>query len=701
MGVHLGMSTVGLSHSRALTPISDPIHVRYEFNLFDRALIDSTYYQRLHFVLQNSVNYVSFPSNKNTRFPHSLGVAHIGGRMFSKGLSQASYKDLNSFLKVAGEFLGVLVKKIDPQPENPLNGSHVASYSNYQTAHFNTISGLAGFLHKPIFRLDDDQRIDTNSQKYGPQNCFSAAFIVDTYWQAIRLYGLMHDIGHLPMSHAFEMALKYVPNILRGSQEPALAKQFSDAYTERKSEFSGLPKIKDRENYIRFFSDLLQVKTDAINESVFPKEFHEVRGISIFNRFIANQSDVVPPNANWAYAEDISKYANLIYFLALSIILSSSLSPRNKKKAEYHPYSFLYGIRRLIDGEVDADRLDYTLRDCLEAGSKLGSFDLERVISNSLLIQKEETGVFGFGFYFRGISGVEQFYEQRYNSYKYLIHHRTASRSNKCLELLIALILSYAFRDPNSLCTTLLIKYGYLARDDRGDFVLLPDSDDVIERIDDAGLRTLLFELKQIFPAIEYIDDKDDPRGMKILSASIRNLIDVVLLRKLDHVATAFKNASAIATIRQTVAEFDPPPGTLHKFLSYLLNNQTDFVEMMSREFTKHKYNGKIYSANIIVESIMPKLPRLPKETTIPFEEGVWVKTGAGRIQPLRDVSASLRLAKSRTNSERQLRVYIVCRDIKTVPGLLADMEDRLRQYVREYWNEFSRTELIPLAQEA
>lgn len=205
---------VYLSHERAITPISDPIHKRIEINLFEREFVDSLYFQRLHFVLQNSVSYTTFPANKNTRFPHSLGVAHICGELFSGGLRRSRAITLDPFLSDAAAFIEKLYLELHPKPKGVRQKKKDSHFQSLITAHLSSISGLAGFVHSPIFpttkkeadQLNGRTRVQTEDT-YGKQAKFSVAFLVDTLWQAVRLYALMHDVGHLPMSHAFEEAI--------------------------------------------------------------------------------------------------------------------------------------------------------------------------------------------------------------------------------------------------------------------------------------------------------------------------------------------------------------------------------------------------------------------------------------------------------------------------------------------------------------
>jgi hypothetical protein len=159
--VEYSVPTVGLSHPRALTPISDPVHTRIELTLFDRNLIDCSLFQRLHYILQNSVNYVSFPSNKNTRFPHSIGTAHTSGWLFSRALSNAQTVTLKDFLGSASKFIEHTYKTASGSTKglDHAQASHEELHAQCERAHKFTISGRSGFLHAPLFKEAADDRV--------------------------------------------------------------------------------------------------------------------------------------------------------------------------------------------------------------------------------------------------------------------------------------------------------------------------------------------------------------------------------------------------------------------------------------------------------------------------------------------------------------------------------------------------------------
>lgn len=279
------MPTIGLSKPNAVTPVSDPVHGRIELTIFDRDLVDHRYFQRLHFILQNSVNYVSFPSNKNTRFPHSLGVAHLCGRMFASALNNSDSRTLKSFLDTAADFLirlqGVLS---NPKPVGLVGAETTENdFHSYLTAHKATISGRANFLHIPLSLSRDNGSTILGWQEFGTGEIkLPAEFIVDSFWQAVRLYGLVHDLGHLPMSHAFETAVKKLPHTLKalGGNED-LNKASRKQFMERRDHLTGLN--NDTDSYFSGFGKLLDVGPSFVKSVSQGKELHETRGISLYN----------------------------------------------------------------------------------------------------------------------------------------------------------------------------------------------------------------------------------------------------------------------------------------------------------------------------------------------------------------------------------------------------------------------------------
>lgn len=62
--------------------IMDPVHGGIPVSRFEVALIDHPLFQRLRFICQNDILSLVFPGATHSRFLHSVGAMHVGGRMF-------------------------------------------------------------------------------------------------------------------------------------------------------------------------------------------------------------------------------------------------------------------------------------------------------------------------------------------------------------------------------------------------------------------------------------------------------------------------------------------------------------------------------------------------------------------------------------------------------------------------------------------
>lgn len=64
--------------------IYDSVHGFIPFDEFEKELIDSLPFQRLHYIHQLGIAYLVYPGATHTRFEHSLGVMHLATLIFEK-----------------------------------------------------------------------------------------------------------------------------------------------------------------------------------------------------------------------------------------------------------------------------------------------------------------------------------------------------------------------------------------------------------------------------------------------------------------------------------------------------------------------------------------------------------------------------------------------------------------------------------------
>jgi len=77
--------------------IMDPVHGGIPVSRLEVALIDHSLFQRLRFICQNDILSLVFPGATHSRFLHSVGAMHVGGRMFmamvENGLKRRTQND--------------------------------------------------------------------------------------------------------------------------------------------------------------------------------------------------------------------------------------------------------------------------------------------------------------------------------------------------------------------------------------------------------------------------------------------------------------------------------------------------------------------------------------------------------------------------------------------------------------------------------
>jgi len=174
--------------------------------------------------------------------------------------------------------------------------------------------------------------VDPGSTK-GKQNRRLLALIEG----ALRLAALFHDLGHLPFSHDSEYALK-------------------DFASSREAADNPLPP---------------PVRSIANAKAPHEKIGHALADI-VFRLLPESKPEV-----------------RHVYSLARKIL---DTPEPDYELFKHQPASALQWLHSLVDGEIDVDRADYLLRDGQALGLDFAQYDLDRLVSNLVLVKTQQLG---------------------------------------------------------------------------------------------------------------------------------------------------------------------------------------------------------------------------------------------------------------------------------------------------------------------
>lgn len=191
-------------------------------------------------------------------------------------------------------------------------------YPSLNTSRFEHSLGTTHVAGKMAFNLTHSRAWRGYKRAVGLSN--------EDFQQVCRLYALLHDVGHLPLSHLFETAV---------------------------------------EDYVRTFrrsESLHELCEEWFGGSGFSK-LHEACG-SVVARVILKTVNA---------SNEVKR--KVLYLMETKVL------PRDDN---------LWPIKQLVDSEIDADRIDSTARDGLLAGGEYGTYDIERLCSSVFVYKSEK-----------------------------------------------------------------------------------------------------------------------------------------------------------------------------------------------------------------------------------------------------------------------------------------------------------------------
>lgn len=200
----------------------------------------------------------------------------------------------------------------------------------------------------------------------------------DAQRQLLRLAGLLHDIGHYPLSHVTEYV--YNDNLL-GEDDTLLS--------HNKKIKADIDKLASDNSSL----------TDYMKDRYSKPMHHETMGTKVITY-------------NEEIKRIIKKYCPFIKIEDIQDIIVGCVT-RNPD---------ISAMVQLIHSELDADGIDYVMRDATFSGTSYGGFELGLLLRN--LVVRKYNGIDIVGVRPKGISVVDQYLISKYFAYTQVIFNR-------------------------------------------------------------------------------------------------------------------------------------------------------------------------------------------------------------------------------------------------------------------------------------
>lgn len=280
------------------------------------------------------------------------------------------------------------------------------------------------------------------------------SFFDDSDIQILRLAGMLHDIGHYPMSHNIEQAYQDSANKCKYDDEPvasnlkyfvncpdfllpsAQSKKSTVTDTiEDEEEKEKQRKLFAEENFVKGFSGSSGFHHENIGHLIISNNI-DIHNVVRDNFVLINVDGVLKLNPKFRQLKnedtvltkvddaDVERITNLL----LCAIGEMVRGNYENKLDQLYPWLEKYSAMiQIIHSDLDADNLDYLMRDATFSGTSYGLMDMSMLL-NCLVVNKLENKAssdtkskYIVGVKKKGVGCVEQFLLNKFLAYSQMI----------------------------------------------------------------------------------------------------------------------------------------------------------------------------------------------------------------------------------------------------------------------------------------
>ena len=256
-------------------------------------------------------------------------------------------------------------------------------------------------------------------------------------YQAIRIAAMVHDLGHPPFSHVMEYALT---DVLK-EEFKCPSEQMKRVSALREAENRDLHEILTSVLFCELATELRGSLNDAVDitspELFFCCQALELAKLLLFSKEKAAHGEkaacvCIAPDGEVDRAVFDREVLLATYRTEESLALSeNAVQCLHDIKAAEH---------------IDADRLDYVVRDLLQAGLKSQGMRMGRLLQTFRLVNCTD------GIHFlpsaTALRSIEEFFSERLELYRAVIYHHHVVKTDLLLQLCIKTLLKDSKDDP-------------------------------------------------------------------------------------------------------------------------------------------------------------------------------------------------------------------------------------------------------------
>lgn len=405
-----------------LRQVTDTIHGTIFLSNLESAMIATPYFFRLHDIYQSSTVYMTYPTNRTKRYEHSLGVMQLVSKMLFSSVANADDPTRVHFFKTLdSRFQDVVKNALNKSNDMNVGGGYYQNIKYYINKAFNRYGyeHIWNYISNARLTIDGDSffsELALDQHQYYPMIVNNVSedmkqfFLYRCLLQAIRIVALFHDVGHPPFSHIIESALKKI---------------FLEA---DRTKWDAEKKVNFDESLKKFVvngNDAFKCNTIYVNKSLEKAETHERIGFSLLQYALdeAIKSLNLKPNDN------DQMRANLMYIVSVAEFSMAIWAEKD---------DFFIAIHKLVDGIIDADRLDYIMRDSKNSGVNWGEIPYDRIITPMKLMLVDERFIFAFPNKLE--EDIIDILLMRYKLFARINYHHRCMKTAKALQTAVKLI---------------------------------------------------------------------------------------------------------------------------------------------------------------------------------------------------------------------------------------------------------------------